>query len=578
MSAKLLRNISTLLCSSKVRERAEGFEQLSVAISKQSTLDSIDTTGDGKDWLVVYQAVFFVVTTERTTWYKKKVDKKLADVASKLRELVQKTASRINRPVLRALVNHLLQTMVHKGDLLEPVALDYAKSLVFLFQTTPLHLDHLETKVWVNLLHMCFSVIVGRRVVIDRLFDEDMKAMVEDNVAHDKRGALEGLASPRKRRSSPEVMNSLEDKPSEILVTQVQVEMANLVKTLMPSTSYPYMSTEFPHLVPALLKRFQDFFFLYSPDTSIQPQIFAALTTLLRNVSYNCIQAVTDFGHATWKCILALFSSKHRHIKEDVIVTLKLLLPFITSPMEYVNQPNERHVSDNLRALVRRIQSEAENRTKGVLEQLSLDHIRLQHMADGEDGGVFYLGTIRSADTLTSSQALTWAMLDLQADCTLKVNYVLLVCRLDVLKGSFQLHQWRDLGSESSIDGKSSKRMKCEPPIPTLIDSIRNAAAHNPPIHKMQHLLFLIERHWIGLDFDVQRAIFELVSHHITLDDFASQNWAFLCVAAVAYASRHQTSDRLGDWRATWTNTIRRLAGPTRAACHAASSMIPCCF
>ena len=425
MSAKLLGKISVLLHSEKVRERTEGFEQLSMAVSKQSTLDSIDSEGDGKDWLFLYQAVFSAIAIERTAWYKKKVDKKLADVASRLRDLVQKSASRISKQVLKALVNHLIQTMVHKDALLEPVALDYAKSLVFLFQTSPLHLDHLETKRWVNLLYMCFSVLLGRRVVFDGLFDDDEGEMEEANAAPDEQVPFEGLASPRKRRGSPDVTDVLDRKPSEIIVTQVQVELANLVKTLMSSTVYPYMSAEFPHLVPTLLKRFRDFLFLYSPDTSIQPQIFSALTTLLRNVSYNYVQAVTDFGHAAWKPILALFSSKHRHIKEDVIVTMKLLLPFVTSPMVYVNQPNERRVAENLRALTRRIQSEAENRTKTVLELLSLDHIRLQHVGNGEDGGVYCLGTIRSADTFTSSQALTWAMLELQADCTLKVNHVL---------------------------------------------------------------------------------------------------------------------------------------------------------
>ncbi|KAF8317780.1 uncharacterized protein EI90DRAFT_3084965 [Cantharellus anzutake] len=421
--------------------------------------------------------------------------------------------------------------MVYKGGLLEPLALDYAKSLVFLFQSSALHLDHLEAERWANLVHMCFSVLLGRQVA--------------------------GPSSPQKRHRSPGTPNELEDRPSKTFVTQVQIELANLLKTLMSSTSYPYMSTEYRHLVPALLKRFQSFFFSYSPDVSIQPQIFAALTTLLRSISFNFIQPVTDFGHAVWKHILALFASKHRHIKEDIIITMRLLLPFLTSTMTYIRQPGGNLVADNLRALSRRIQSEAENRTKNVLEPLSLEYIRLHHLGNGEACRV-------SADIFTGNQPLHGLCLNYRPIALSRYSSVVI------------LHERRDCGSDTTPNSKSSKRMRYEHPILALMDAIKNAPTHTPPVHKLQHLLFLIERHWMKLELDVRKSIFDTVRDHICLDDVPSQPWAFLCVAAIAYASRSQHSNELGDWRAIWTNTIKRLGGHSRAACHAAYSILSC--
>lgn len=145
-----LKTVLHQLKSDKVKERQEGISSLRNVFARDSTVLSLDEAGDGRAWLVVFQALFTSVLNEKSALSKKSkntssaaAQRRLSDAAAAVRWLTERAVQRLNRKVVKPLLVHLIQTMVYQGELLMPVALDYIKAIRCIVAWAP-HLEHLD--------------------------------------------------------------------------------------------------------------------------------------------------------------------------------------------------------------------------------------------------------------------------------------------------------------------------------------------------------------------------------------------------------------------------------------------------
>lgn len=112
-------------------------------------------------------------------------------------------------------------------------------------------------------------------------------------------------------------------------------------------------------------------------------------------------------------------------------------------------------------------------------------------------------------------------------------------------------------------------------PITPLLETIGAPSNLGPPrVFRYQVLLFLIERHWSEFHPTLRDKIRHLIQHSISGDDHLTQQWAFLCLAAMAVSPG--AKDLECDWDILWSLTWRRWNVPalSRCCCHAALALI----
>jgi ataxia telangiectasia mutated family protein len=451
--AKELSRIYALLRSEKSKDRQDGYQAVRDAFRDDASLEPSDEDDGGRKWLAVFQTLFGAVLKEKAAYVKKGVTnaapvtiRRLADAASVVRWLAERTVTQLRRSVLRALIDHLFQTMVYRGELLEPVALDYSKSLRTLLSHQP-HLDQLDDQRWMSLLHFSFSVLFCDRLAIDGNFEEEEEANLGDSSAMNVHEASEhssddsGTPRKRRRRDTPpspvtrERFRALRSARQSLSLEQI--ELAGVIRILLSGSSAPYISSESTQVPVYILRRFKRFYTTYPADSSAHYDMVAALNSILSNLSLNAMREVSVLGHDIWAPLMESWNIRHKTLKERLVVAFWQLLPFVTHESAGITTLSERAAAlDNIRRLCRLLDAEADVVGRGGLEPLSLDHLRLQLSSPSEQPLPFQLVSIRSGNVFGEQQALTWAAMELYSDCLSKVSEPMLhpfECNFDIL-------------------------------------------------------------------------------------------------------------------------------------------------
>lgn len=151
-----LDKVIRLLKSDKIKERQEGLSSLRTVFARDSAVASLDHDGNGKAWLLVFQALFGCVLNEKAALLKTTksgstikvtpsaaASRRLGDAAATVRWLTERSVHLLNKKVMSSLVAHLRQVVISHGELLAPIALDYVKALRCVVGWTP-HLEHMN--------------------------------------------------------------------------------------------------------------------------------------------------------------------------------------------------------------------------------------------------------------------------------------------------------------------------------------------------------------------------------------------------------------------------------------------------
>lgn len=454
MNSLNLKTVLQNLKSDKIKERQEGLSSIRTVFAQDKVVNNFhinrDGVGDPRAWLSVFQALFQAVLNEKLAVTKKTTSKsagsvvtaarRLSDAASAVRWLTERTVHLMNKRVVTAMFEHLLQTMVHKGELLTPVALDYIKALRCITNFTP-HLEQMDEDTWVRLVEMGFNTVLGDsiRMKFDEdtvsaspalaaddsdLFDDDSMDLDPDELPSTsrKRGRSDSDAGPSSFKVS-QSKTQPKTRAQQTSVSLEQVEFMSLLSLLLRSSSSPMLSEDYHFLPSSILLRLQRFLDLYSADTSLLYDYVGAVSSTLSHLSLNKTREVQKFACASWDGLVGLWKTKNKRTKEGVVAVLRILFPFITTENEAWSG-TRFDCADGIARLSHLLDGEAESRW-GV-DGLSLNSLRLE-LTDSEcqrPGGcqaAFVARTFRSGWNFDASQALAWAILELQADCVGKV-------------------------------------------------------------------------------------------------------------------------------------------------------------
>ncbi|EJD07243.1 uncharacterized protein FOMMEDRAFT_100399 [Fomitiporia mediterranea MF3/22] len=557
MSNGTLKSVINQLKSDKLKDRQQGLSSLREVFSRNSVVDNLDPDGDGKSWLVVFQALFTAVLNERSAALKKggsvaAAERRLKEAASAVRWLTERSVTHWATKVAKPLVKHLLQTMVHGGQLFAPVALDYVKALRVICSYAP-HRDHLMMNAgqWMSILSLSFAVVL----------DDDLKTGLEDEpeVSSEVEVNLvlsENEDSPARKRRKLETQDTGRTTPrpsAPRTVSPEQIEFVALIAILLRSPRMRLVAAEHQSLTGSVLNRLSRFFKLYPVETSAHLDAIGAVQATLESVALNARDEVIKVGINVWDHFIQLWSTKSRSLKEGILMALKTMLPY-AAHAEGIQFDKAEGFSKLLRHLL------ADNGSRWGFEELSLDSLRLE-VASIQNEQPFVARTFRAGFNFSATQATSWANLELMAD---------------VIKELYLVTE----SSHSSIT--ESRRSRLENPIKSLLQTILQPRAIRGKSFALQSLLFVIERHWTVLHGEMQLEVIDGLFQMITTDDTRIQSWIFCCLAATAYADSMNPNGPLepatARWDAIWSHSMRRTNAPSicRAACHTANALLTC--
>jgi ataxia telangiectasia mutated family protein len=439
---KTVNTLIDQLKSHGVKERQAAISSLRAALTRDGVVTELDNSPKRLGWLALFQALFTAVLNEKSsaTHGSKSAPaahKRVAEAASAVRWLTERSVYQLtHKNVIKALLNHLVQTSSHQGKLFLPVALDYAKSIRCVLDYPP-HLEHIDDEMWVKLAEMCLNVMLGdslRKRLAQEVEDETEEIRRADlapegsededdsvtSAETKKRRRHEGSGTPEPSTSSRNAVPRSQPGP----VSVEQIEFGSLLALLLTSSSPPFHAIEYPDLGSAILNRLLQFLRLYPADTSLHPDFIVVLSATLSHLALNKRHAVTRFAQGSWDALLGMWGTKNKKMKENLIIVLRTLFPFYTTRCPEAG-PSSLDFSyvDGVSRLWHLLDGEAENRW-GV-DGLSLDSLRLSLMGNCSPGagktGAFIARTFQYGLGFDANQAMSWTILELQADCAEKV-------------------------------------------------------------------------------------------------------------------------------------------------------------
>ncbi|EKM50032.1 uncharacterized protein PHACADRAFT_153321 [Phanerochaete carnosa HHB-10118-sp] len=554
-----LEQIINLLHSTKIKERTNGVELLS---SLFSVPNKVEKLAESQDLLLLFVALFDCFGYEKGAYTKKSTagstttaENRLKAVARVLRTLVERTCRQWNRKALRVALEHLFENCKYNGTLFEPTALDYFHAIAHIFRFRP-HVDNLDHSTWIRLVDLMFNVIL----------EDPFKTRLEDSLESPSRAPSpmdvdeeksqdEMTLSPKKKRRRPESTPTPTPRLAHHTAKGVGAEVgkikpvaAEILKSLLTHPSAPLISADYPFLPVAVLNRMRRYLAAFSNKASLHRELLPALSVVLSACSLNKAAPVARFARDTWTDLIDLW--KIKDWREPLVIVIRKLFPYLTVDNEKLGKLPPYDAS--LRALHDCLEKDTHD---AKYKTLSLECLRMQLLSEAECPRAFVAKSFRYGWKFTSAQALSWASLELQADCAAKLYGL----------SRSTLH----------MEETGRKRARREDPISELLSSIRTRVDVNFRVAHLQVLLFIVDRHWSTIHDELRQSVKDALVQFLSYDEPDIQSWTFMCLAAIAHASC------AGDapapwWGDIWTHAVREVTIPRvcRAACHVAHTLL----
>ncbi|TFK39785.1 hypothetical protein BDQ12DRAFT_704732 [Crucibulum laeve] len=586
-----MNDICRNLKSDKVKQRQEGLTAILEFCDNQKAVLSYSMP-DGEEepelWIPVLQSLFTAVLSEKATYNKRTpkstaptavAERRLAAAATVVRRVIEKIVARMDYKVAKVVFEHLTQTIINRTEILVPIAADYLKAMEYMLNYNP-HMEHLRYEHWVTMVQIAFNIILNDPIKATFAEDDSTESNlgpteVDSNIYMDDEGSRENdydddlptvVSQPRKRgrrepsaQPAPSPKAHMRPRPgNQIAVSTEQNQCSSLLCILLCSPSTPLISPKDKdrHIPPAILRRLQRFLDSQLQYTSLLNNYLQMSVAVLGHLSLNYKTDVERFARGSWDGLVELWSStKVTAMKENLVVVLHLLFPYVTIDNDIDSNLYPFDWSHGLRKLWKALNAEV-----GGRGMLSFDSLRLKVLDSNDpntnEQSAFIAHTFRAGWNFDSGNTLAWVTLQLQADCAAKL---------------FQLSE--------SPGARTEKRMRMEDPIAAILSSIRTHNAENTRCYHLQVLLFFVDRHWSilhdALKGDVVNTLLQLMS----IDDSTTQSWVFSNFAAITYAEALAISDsddisssiNAATWDSIWTHAMRRVYVPAicRGACHA---------
>ena len=460
-----MHDVIRSLGSDKVKDRQEGLSAIREVFSQDQAVENFaveNGTVRHENFMLVFQALFRIVGKEKdlaTRFTNTKSSsttaalRRLSDAANTLRWLIERTVHLMNGKVATTCTKHLVKFLQESEKVFDSVALDYSKALRCILAYNP-HLDNLNEATWLGIASLAFNVILGDPIQKHLLGEDEMEVVNElnsdmyaEDTAEEENDQHPSTSRGKKRSRrdntplpilSPQKSQKLARKKLHVVVSVSleQVEFTSVLRLLLSTPNAPLLSTPNAEadeeretdcdVGSAVLQRLQRFLQLYPADSSLLRDYIAILSSVLDHLSFNKVISVQAFARSTWDSLINLWGTKDKTMKEGLLIVFRQLFPFVTCPTISDQKLPNFDLAEGIGRLWHLLDSEAENRW-GV-DGLSLDSLRLDILRDEKQarglGGGFIAQTFQAGWNFDAGQALSWAILQLQADCAATVGLI----------------------------------------------------------------------------------------------------------------------------------------------------------
>jgi ataxia telangiectasia mutated family protein len=334
--------------------------------------------------------------------------KRLKDGAQVVRLIIEKCAADLPRKAVKAVFSHIVSIIVLKGQLFEPVSLEYLKSLRSIISYRP-HLDHLETKQWTHAVALCFAGALGDPIKSQDIVEDAMMEKDDDTEMTQSAGSSNGRSKKRKAAGPLRLTPVDEDgyrsgSPAGFRSAgQDVIELMACIDAFFRSPASPFLACG-----EALLAKFIRFFRVFPSETSAHLPALTALNRLVQELYYNAKTALEKSSVILWPFLLSLWYTKNAIVKEQLVILLNRLLPFLL----YRSDGSHTQLVQDL---YNHILAEPENRWRS--EDLDIDNLEMGEVSEQAKSRAFGNSLFRLSHGVTSAHVLSWATLQLGALC-----------------------------------------------------------------------------------------------------------------------------------------------------------------
>ncbi|SCV70512.1 BQ2448_1906 [Microbotryum intermedium] len=580
MSTREWNNILSLIESDKIKDRVESVSLVRGYLGSRTNFNSLDADPN-HSWKDSLQRLFGLVIKERNIVVVKPTsvgDKRLEDAAMLVAWLAEKVSAKLPKNGVKSLLEHLTQMIasVPPGQQ-QSFMLAYSKALRSLLGNQA-HVEHLGKEKWAEVVMICFSVVLGDKVRAgQKLTDEEALGSPGDGFDDDGEDSddhIQGPSHARQRRRGPNarrVVDSDDDNTSSSApssarraATALEIELVGCIEALFRSKSAPFLNQ-----AQVILVKFSRLFRQYSHETTAHESALVALNRAFAELDLNDQSMMGRLGVKLWSPILSLWATKNNTVKEQVVIALRQLLPF-------VGRGDRGSHQSRITALYGSVLMEPTIRTREPY-RLDVDHIRLAPcngpLDEPSPARPFEGRTIQIGHGFTDKDANAWAVLELGADALAKI--------FDV----------ETAGSDQPVatSNRNGKRRRIEEPLSCLIDTLEDANEPSGSLaFRAQMATFFIERHPNLLNASMHRRMVTALASLFSHNDCDVRMWAVLALAAAAaidppieqmpsHASpvrRKSAEPTL--WDSIWSIAIRKLSSADvgRVSAHLSNTLL----
>ncbi|GAA5876129.1 hypothetical protein JCM3774_003506 [Rhodotorula dairenensis] len=553
------QEVTVKLESDKIKERSEGVARCRAFLSSNRNLHALDQD-PRHTWIQALQTMFSVVIKERNTLVQKKsaaTEKRLEEATQMVKLAAIKLYKIVPRKAAKAIIAHLTQLTAVAGKL-QPFALTYMKALRAVLSYSP-HLEHLDERAWTDIVMLCFSAVLGDKIRIGQDFVDDTVLDIDDDgigpTGALRTNAEEEVAMPTRTRRT---------------ATATEIEFMGVIEVVFRSRSSPFLT-----YAQAIFRKFLRFFRLFPSETSAHLSAVTALNRAFAEVDLNDQQSMKQIGRHLWPHLLALWPTKNASLKEELVMALRYLFPFVVPVHAHAKHESERDVLARAKELYEAVLTEPTIRWREAFD-IDIDHLELGHRpADEPTTAPYHAVTFRIGADFDEKDAIAWSVVELGADALARIYEV-----DDAVVGSSE-----QASAEALSPVQRGKRRRLEDPLSALLDSLAEPTTpSNVVAFRLQILLFLVDRHWQTLTAEARIRIADALVPLLSLSDVQAQRWTCLLAAAVVHArldaaptpERRSQTVSASRWDQVWHLALRKLgvSEVARSAAHLANVLL----
>lgn len=438
---KRIHQAANLVRSDKIKDRSQGLDILQELFASKKALEYAAPKYDDRGKLAetplyeVFQAVFNAVVLERSVAIKagtggSAAERRLAQASRTLRFVVERTAPLLDKSTLKTVLVHLQQTLVVRGQLYEPLAVDYIKALKAIFSYRP-HREHLQTKYWFQPVSICFAAILG--LTVRKTSDWDSEPPFRSEGDEDDEDELDEDDDDRRPRKKARLTRPTQSGFSSshapttpaaglrrttvarATMTPALRELATLLELLFKCQDAPIL--RYPDII---LSFFVRFFEAFTNETTAHVDIVRTLHRIVVELELNARASLVKVVPQIWVDLVPLWSSKNEALREEVVVILTYLLPFLHGSGKIRSSQATSGVEDALRALFDSVVAPP----RDVDDLLPLSNILLLSLNSAQRtkmAHVFKTTTFRAGPWFNAVNARAWVVYQLGADVFTKL-------------------------------------------------------------------------------------------------------------------------------------------------------------